>query len=185
MSKIGAQSIRIPESILVSINDGIVEVKGAAGGVMTVPIPKGITVEKQDQNVLVKRDSDEKKVKSLHGLIRVLIHNAVLGVEKNWEKKLEVHGTGFRVKLQGEDLVFEVGYSHQVVFKKIPGITYLVEGTNKIIVRGIDKQLVGQTAYKIKKIRKPDPYKGKGIRFAGEHIKLKPGKKAKTVGATK
>ena len=138
---------------------------------------------KEEKNLIIKRNNNEKKVRSLHGLFRQLISNAISGVEKPWEKKLEVVGTGYTVKLQGEDLVFKIGYSHLVTFKKQPGIKYQVEGNNKVTVAGYDKQLVGQVAYQIKMIRKPDVYKGKGIRYLGEKLRIKPGKKAKAAGA--
>jgi large subunit ribosomal protein L6 len=108
-----------------------------------------------------------------------LVYNAVVGVEKQWTKALEVVGTGYNVKQQGEDVVFKVGYSHPVTFKKQEGVSYKVEGNNKVVVSGIDKQLVGQVAYQMKLVRKPDAYKAKGVRYEGEVIKTKPGKKAK------
>jgi large subunit ribosomal protein L6 len=128
----------------------------------------------------VERANNSKFQKSLHGLFRSLIANAVAGVETPWEKKLEVAGTGFNVKMQGEDLVFKVGYNHPVIFKKVEGVKYTVEGNTKVQVKSIDKQLVGEIAYKIKMIRKPDVYKGKGIKYEGEKLRIKPGKKAKT-----
>jgi large subunit ribosomal protein L6 len=150
---------------------------------MTFVVPMGITLVKEGSNLVVKRKNNEKKIRSLHGLYRQLIGNAVIGVEKPWEKKLEVSGTGYTVKLQGEDLVFKIGYSHLVTFKKQPGVKYAVEGNNKVTVAGQDKQLVGQVAYQIKMIRKPDVYKGKGIKYLGEKLRIKPGKKAKAAGA--
>lgn len=181
MSKIGEKSIPVESGTQVTINDKKVTVTGK-GGTLDVVIPRSITVEQLDTNVLVKRANDSKDSKALHGLVRSLIQNAVTGVTKSWEKKLEVVGTGFKVKMQGEDLLFDIGYSHSVTFKKVDGITFVVDGTNKVNVSGIDKQLVGQIAHQIKSIRKPDPYKGKGIRYAGEVVKLKAGKKAKTAG---
>lgn len=112
-----------------------------------------------------------------------MINNAIVGVEKPWQKRLEVVGTGFNVKVQGNDIVFKVGYSHPVVFKSVSGVTLQVEGNNKVIISGADKQLVGQVAFQIKCIRKPDVYKGKGIRYEGEVLRIKPGKKAKAAGA--
>lgn len=179
MSKIGEKSISIPSSVQIEIKDKTVSVKGKAGE-LAITIPKGLLIEREGDLIKIKRESEQKSLKALHGLYRSLVLNAVVGVEVPWVKKLEVVGTGFNLKLQGEDLVFKVGYSHPVVFKKIDGVKYLVEGNNKVTVSGIDKQLVGQTAYKIKQIRKPDVYKGKGVRYEGEKIRLKPGKKAKT-----
>lgn len=183
MSKIGEKPIILSPAINLSIEDNNVIVKGLQGEVSFV-VPKELTLIREENNLIVKRKNNEKKVRSIHGLYRQLISNAIYGVEKAWEKKLEVVGTGFTVKLQGEDLVFKVGYSHPVVFKKQTGIKYQVEGNNKITVIGHDKQLVGQVAYQIKMIRKPDVYKGKGIRYLGEKLRIKPGKKAKAAGTT-
>ncbi len=184
MSKIGNKLITIGESTEINITDGVVDVKGKEG-TLSIPFPESITVSKTDNTLAVSRISEDRHIKALHGLVRSLLQNAITGVTTPWEKNLEVVGTGYRVKMQGEDLIFDVGLSHQVVFKKVDGVSYRVEGTNKITIKGIDKQLVGQTAHKIKIIKKPDPYKGKGLRYQGEYIKLKPGKKAKTVGAAK
>lgn len=179
MSKIGQKPINIPQSVTVEIIENKISVKGKEGR-LDFSLPRGIAVEKENDTLLCKRSSDSKQQKSLHGLYRSLLANAVSGVEKLWEKKLEVVGTGFNVKLQGEDLVFKVGYSHPVLFKKEEGVKYAVEGSNKISVKGIDKQLVGEIAYKIKMLKKPDAYKGKGIKYDGEKLRIKPGKKAKT-----
>lgn len=178
MSKIGDTPVPISESTQVTISTSSIEVKGKEG-TMTVAIPRFFTVTKEENRLIVAGSADDKKKRAIHGLVRSLLNNAVLGVNKKWEKRLEVHGTGYRVKAQGEDLVFEVGYSHSVVFKKMAGVDFVVEGANKVIVAGIDKQLVGEIAAKIHAIKKPDPYKGKGIRYEGEVLKLKPGKKAK------
>lgn len=182
MSKIGNKHIQIPSGVTVSMNENTLVVKGSQGE-MNIVVPKKLLVEKKEQDLIVTRADDQKKTKSLHGLYRQLIFNAVYGTDKPWEKKLEIVGTGFNVKLQDGDLVMKIGFSHPVVFKKVPQITFRVEGNNKIIVSGIDKQLVGQIAYQIKEVKKPDAYKGKGIRYLGQVIKLKPGKKVKTVGA--
>lgn len=182
MSKIGNKTIDIPASVNVSVNERMVEVRGPEGA-LSIEVPKTISVEKTDTSVTLSRQTEVKYVKALHGLYRQLISNAVEGVVKPWQKRLEIVGTGFNVKMQGEDLSLKVGYSHQVIFHKVEGVKYAVEGNNKIIVSGVDKQLVGQVAHKIKMVRKPDPYKGKGIRYEGEQLKLKPGKKAKTAGA--
>jgi large subunit ribosomal protein L6 len=179
MSKIGMKPIAVPSGVQVQLNDRIVTVKGAKGELITT-LPESLSISQEDSNLVVKRGSEDKKTKSLHGLFRSLVANAVEGVEKNWEKRLEIVGTGFNVKAQGEDVVLKVGFSHTVVVKKIPGISFRIEGNNKLIVVGVDKQLVGQVAYQIKIIRKPDAYKGKGIRYEGEKVRIKPGKKAKT-----
>lgn len=179
MSKIGNKFIPVPTSVQLTISQNEVHVKGAKGEIH-ISYPTSITLEQSQEGLQVKRTSEIKTVKALHGLFRSIIANAVFGVEKAWEKKLEVVGTGFNVKLQGEDLVFKVGYSHPVIFKKMAGITFQVEGTNKFTVAGADKQLVGEISQKIKMLKKPDVYKGKGIRYEGERVRLKPGKKAKT-----
>ena len=182
MSKIGEKPIILSNAVNLTIENGKFSVKGPQGE-MSFDVPNEITLVREENNLTIKRKNNEKKVRSLHGLFRQLISNAISGVEKPWEKKLEVVGTGYTVKLQGEDLVFKIGYSHLVTFKKQPGIKYLVEGNNKVTVAGHDKQLVGQVAYQIKMIRKPDVYKGKGIRYLGEKLRIKPGKKAKAAGA--
>lgn len=179
MSKIGQQPIPVPASVQISIDGNGVTVTGKLGNI-AFTVPNGLKVEKTGETLRVTRKDDTKKLKSLHGLYRNLISNAVKGVEDPWQKRLEVVGTGYNVKLQGEDLVFKVGYSHNVVFKKVSGVSYQVEGNNKVVVSGVDRQFVGQIAYQIKIIKKPDAYKGKGIRYEGERLRIKPGKKAKT-----
>jgi len=180
MSKIGQQAINVSPTVTVTVEDVTVTVKGKEGTV-SLTLPNGIRCEKDatTNEYHIVRRNDTKEMKSLHGLWRSLISNAVVGVEKPWEKKLEVVGTGFNVKMQGEDLVFKVGYSHPVVFKKVNTIKFAVDGTTKVTVSGVDKQLVGEIAHKIKMIKKPDAYKGKGIKYEGEKLRIKPGKKAK------
>ncbi|MBI4004779.1 50S ribosomal protein L6 [Candidatus Roizmanbacteria bacterium] len=179
MSKIGEKLIPVPDSVHVAIQGNTLRVTGKHG-VLSISVPVVLDIHREENSISVKRKTENKSTKSLHGLYRSLIANAVQGVEEPWKKKLEIVGTGYNVKLEGENLVFKVGYSHPVVFKRIAGTIYQVEGNNKVIVSGVDKQLVGQTAYQIKLIRKPDAYKGKGIRFEGERLRIKPGKKAKT-----
>ncbi|MCX7996343.1 MAG: 50S ribosomal protein L6 [Patescibacteria group bacterium] len=178
MSKIGYKEISVPQSTTVTITDRAVTVKGSKGE-LAFAIPPGISVEQTDGILRVRRANERKETKALHGLFRSILANAVRGVESPWEKRLQIVGTGFNVKMEGENLVFKVGYSHLVTFQKPPGVVFKTDGPNKIIVSGIDKQLVGEIAHRIKCIRKPDAYKGKGIRYEGEEIKLKPGKKAK------
>lgn len=178
MSKIGFKQIVIPSSVQVTEDGSTVTVKGGKGE-LSLQLPPGVTIEINSGVINVKRANDRKETRALHGLFRSLLANAVHGVENLWEKRLQIVGTGYNVKMEGEDLVFKVGYSHLVRFKKLPGVAYKVDGSNKVIVSGIDRQLVGEVAYRIKCIRKPDPYKGKGIRYEGEEVKLKPGKKAK------
>lgn len=179
MSKIGQQPIQVPPSVEVGIQDCSVTVKGKEG-TLTITIPQVLNIVKEGDVLVLTRSAEFKKAKAWHGLFRVLIANAVKGVVEPWVKRLEVVGTGYNVKLQGEDLVFKVGYSHNVVFKKVSGVSYQVEGNNKVVVSGVDRQFVGQIAYQIKIIKKPDVYKGKGIRYEGERLRIKPGKKAKT-----
>lgn len=182
MSKIGQKVVPVSSSVVIEIADRVLSVKGT-NGVITITIPPRLEVKKEGETILVRRLAEDKATKSLHGLYRQLIYDAVTGVETPWQKRMEIVGTGFNVKLQGEDLLFKVGYSHPVLFKKTTGIVFKVEGNNKVVVSGADKQLVGQVAHQIKLIRKPDPYKGKGIRYEGEQLRIKPGKKAKAAGA--
>lgn len=183
MSKIGEKPIPILRNTQIIIEKDKVVVKGKEGE-MKIDLPKSIKVIQEKEMILVKRERDDKKTKALHGLIRSLLNNAILGVNNLWQKRLKVVGTGYRAKMQGENLVLEVGFSHPVVFKKVAGIDLSVEEGDTIVIKGVDKQLVGQVAYQIKSIKKPDPYKGKGIRYEDEKIKLKPGKKVKAAGGT-
>ena len=178
MSKIGQKPIEVPSDVLVKIEEDLVKIKGP-NGEKDVFLPAGLTVTLQDNKIIVERVSEQKKVKSLHGLYRQLIDNLIKGVVQPWQKRLEIVGTGYQVRLQGEDLVFKLGYSHPIIFKKQAEVKYQVIGSNTIIVSGVDKQLVGQVAYQIKSLKMPDAYKGKGIRYFGEKLRLKPGKKAK------
>lgn len=179
MSKIGEKPIEVPDLVEVTIESkSHILVKGPKGQ-LGIDIPHEISVTQEGNIIRVMRSKDAKKDKSFHGLVRSLIANAVYGVSEGWSKRLEVVGTGYNVKMQGKDLVFKVGYSHLVEFKADEDITFSTEGNNICIVSGINKQRVGEIAHRIKSIRKPDPYKGKGIRYEGEYIKLKPGKKAK------
>lgn len=181
MSKIGQKPIEVPATVSLTVDGNKIAIKGSQGE-MAIVLPKKIKLVKQENNFLVERNGDEKKTKSIHGLYRQLIDNAVKGVEKPWEKKLKVVGTGFNVKLDKEDLLFKLGYSHPVRFQKVAGIKFQVEGNTKITVLGSDKQLVGEIAYQIKMLKKPDVYKGKGIQYENEKLRIKPGKKAKTAG---
>lgn len=178
MSKIGQKPIEVPNNVSVKIEGNLVKIVGP-NGEKEIVFPDHLKVNFQEGKILVKRVNEEKKSKSLHGLYRQIIANLVKGVSNLWEKKLEIVGTGYQVKLQGEDLVFKLGYSHPIIFKKQEGLKYQVIGNNTIVVSGVDKQLVGQVAYQIKSLKKPDAYKGKGIRYFGEKLRLKPGKKAK------
>jgi len=182
MSKIGTKPVEVPESVNVKVEGSTVIAKGKEGE-LKVMLPKFLEVTREGNILKLICRGQDKKALSQYGLFRQLIFNAVIGVNTPWKKKLEIVGTGYNCKLQGEDLVLKLGYSHPVVFKKIPGVKFQVEGNNKIIVIGADKQLVGQVAYLIKLSKKPDSYKGKGVRYLGEKIKLKPSKKVKATGA--
>ncbi|MFC5951040.1 50S ribosomal protein L6 [Pseudonocardia lutea] len=179
MSRIGKLPITVPSGVDVTIEGRTVTVKGPKGTLShTVIAP--ITVERSDDGVvLVKRPDDERKTKAYHGLSRTLINNLVEGVTKGYEKKLEIVGVGYRVALKGNSLEFALGFSHPVVVQAPEGITFAVESPTRFSVAGIDKQLVGETAANIRKIRKPEPYKGKGVRYAGENVRRKVGKTGK------
>ena len=178
MSKIGERPIEIPTEVQVAKTDKQILIKGKEGEI-ELTLPSSIEIEKENNILRVKTSKSDKKGRSLHGLYRSLLANAVSGVQKSWQKKLEVVGTGYNVKMKGEDLELKVGYSHSVIFPKTEGIKYQVEENNKITVLGANKQLVGQIAYQIKSIKKPDAYKGKGIKYENEILRIKPGKKAK------
>ncbi|WP_084102319.1 50S ribosomal protein L6 [Demequina sp. NBRC 110051] len=178
MSRIGKYPVPVPAGVDVTIDGAVVSVKGPKGTLShTVAAP--ISVEQGETGIEVKRPDDERLSKSLHGLTRTLIANMVEGVTKGYEKKLEIVGTGYRVALKGSDLEFALGFSHPVVVAPPAGITFTVEGPTKFSVAGIDKQQVGEVAANIRKIRKPEPYKGKGVRYAGEQVRRKAGKTGK------
>ena len=179
MSRIGKLPISVPSGVDVSIDGRTVTVKGPKG-TLSHTVIEPITVERDDDGtVLVKRPDDERKSKAYHGLSRTLVNNLVVGVTAGYEKKLEIHGVGYRVALKGSTLEFALGYSHPVVIPAPDGVTFTVETPTRFSVSGIDKQLVGETAANIRKLRKPDPYKGKGVRYAGEVIRRKVGKTGK------
>ncbi len=179
MSRIGIKPIDIPNGVEVKINKGnLVEVKGPKGSLKTQLDPK-MDIKIEDNKVLVNRPNDTKKYKSLHGLTRTLIFNMIEGVTKGYEKKLEIVGTGYRAQKQGKKLVLNLGYSHPIELEEPEGIQIEVPAANQIIVKGIDKQLVGNVAAKIRDYRRPEPYKGKGIKYADEVIRRKAGKTGK------
>lgn len=178
MSRIGRLPIQIPAGVEVKIDGADVAVKGPKGELsLTVASPIEAAVE--DGQVLVTRPNDERQSRSLHGLTRTLIFNNIVGVTEGYKKSLEVVGTGYRVQAKGNSLEFALGFSHPVHFDAPEGITFAVEGQNKITVSGISKQQVGETAANIRKIKPPEPYKGKGIRYEGEHVRRKAGKAGK------
>ncbi len=178
MSRIGRLPIEIPAGVDVTVNGSDVTVKGPKGE-LSLTVKEPITVELADNQVLVTRPNDERESRSLHGLTRTLIANQVLGVTQGYSKGLEVVGTGYRVTARGTAVEFALGFSHPVVVEPPAGITFTVEGNNRMTVSGIDKQAVGEVAANIRKIRKPEPYKGKGVRYAGEVVRRKAGKSGK------
>ena len=179
MSRIGKIPVTIPSGVEITIDGQDVKVKGPKGELaLTVADP--ITVNKEEGQLAVLRPDDERESKSLHGLSRTLINNMVTGVTEGYEKKLELVGVGYRVIAKGPAAVeLSLGYSHSIPFEAPAGITFVVESATKFAVQGIDKQLVGEVAANIRKLRKPEPYKGKGVRYAGEHVRRKVGKAGK------
>lgn len=179
MSRIGVKPIEIPKGVDVQINEEIITVKGPLG-ILTRKLQKGIFLEREDSILRVKRISDEKFYKSLHGLYRTLISNMIEGVTKGFEKVLEIHGTGYRAQIQGNQLILNLGFSHPVNLKIPEGLKVAVEGQNNIIrISGIDKEKVGEFAAYVRSIRKVEPYKGKGIRYQNEIVRKKAGKAGK------
>jgi large subunit ribosomal protein L6 len=177
LSRIGRKPIPIPDGVEVSVEYGQVTVKGPNGTVVQAVHPE-VVVKLENGQVLVERTSSRKFHRALHGLTRSLISNAVTGATKGFEKTLELMGVGYRVQQSGEGIVLNVGYSHTVEVQPLAGVTLTVEGNNRVHVRGTDKQKVGEVAARIRKVRRPNPYKEKGIKYAGEVIRLKPGKSA-------
>jgi large subunit ribosomal protein L6 len=179
MSRIGKLPIAVPSGVDVSIDGRTVTVKGPKG-TLSHTVIEPITVERDDDGVIqLRRPDDERRNKAMHGLSRTLVNNLVVGVTAGYEKKLEIHGVGYRVALKGSTLEFALGFSHPVAIPAPEGITFTVETPTRFSVSGIDKQLVGETAANIRKLRKPDPYKGKGVRYSGEVIRRKVGKTGK------
>ena len=176
MSRIGRLPIDIPAGVTVSVAGQDVAVKGPKGE-LKLAVSNPIEVKVEEGQVLVTRPDDERESRSLHGLTRTLIHNMVVGVTEGYKKELDVNGVGYRVAKEGNKLVMNLGYSHQVVVEEIPGIEIEVPGPNKIIIHGCDKQQVGQFAAEVREKRPPEPYKGKGVRKVGEFIFRKEGKK--------
>lgn len=176
MSRIGRAPIAIPAGVEVKIEaDNVVTVKGPKG-TLTQQFHPNMKIEQQGAEVLVSRPNDAKENRSLHGLTRTLIHNMVVGVTEGYKKELDVNGVGYRVAKEGNKLVMNLGFSHQVTVEEIPGITIEVPGPNKIIINGCDKQQVGQFAAEVREKRPPEPYKGKGIKYTDEVIRRKAGK---------
>jgi len=178
MSRIGRLPIDIPAGVDVKIDGAAVTVKGPKGE-LSLTVASPIEVKLEENQVLVTRPDDERASRSLHGLTRTLINNNIVGVTQGYSKSLEIVGTGYRVAQKGSAIEFALGFSHPVLIEAPAGIAFAVEGNNKVTVSGIDKQLVGETAANVRKIKKPEPYKGKGIRYAGEVVRRKAGKAGK------
>jgi large subunit ribosomal protein L6 len=179
MSRIGKLPITVPSGVDVAIDGRTVTVKGPKG-TLSHTVIEPITIERDETGtVVLKRPDDERRNKAMHGLSRTLVNNLVVGVTNGYEKKLEIHGVGYRVALKGSSLEFALGFSHPVVIEAPEGVTFRVETPTRFSVSGINKQLVGEVAANIRKLRKPDPYKGKGVRYAGEVIRRKVGKTGK------
>src|SRR6188508_3125299 len=177
MSRIGRQPIEPPSGVSVSISPGRVMVNGPLGE-LTQQVPARMQVEQQDTTIVVSRPTERGDDRALHGLTRSLIANMVEGVTSGFQKRLEIQGVGYRAALRGLDLELNVGYSHPVVLKAPQGITFEVPTPTEVLVKGIDKQQVGEIAAEVRKVRPPEPYKGKGIRYEGEYVRRKVGKRA-------
>lgn len=175
MSRIGKKPISLPQGVEITVQDNMVTVKGPKG-TLAQAIPQGITVSKQDDQIVVERAGDSKQDRAYHGLTRALVANMVQGVSTGFERKLELVGVGYRAQLQGKKLIINIGFSHPVEVEPPEGIEFEVPAANKITVKGIDKQLVGNTAAIIRDIRRPEPYKGKGIKYENEVVRRKAGK---------
>ena len=177
MSRIGKRPIEVPAGVIVSVDPGRVTVSGPKGE-LRQDVPTRMKIEQEDGSIVVTRPTERGDDRALHGLTRTLIANMVEGVTNGFEKRLEIQGVGYRAALAGSNLELQVGYSHPVRITPRTGIEFEVPAPTQVIVRGIDKQAVGQTAAEIRKVRPPEPYKGKGIRYEGEHVRRKVGKRA-------
>lgn len=176
MSRIGRMPIEVPNGVTVTVAEGnVVTVKGPKG-TLTKNLHSDMTIKQEGNEILVTRPSDNKNHRALHGLTRSLLNNMVVGVTNGYEKVLEVNGVGYRVQMQGKNLVMNLGYSHNVEMEPVDGITITCPTANQIVISGIDKQVVGEFAAVVRKKRPPEPYKGKGIKYADEHIRRKEGK---------
>jgi large subunit ribosomal protein L6 len=177
MSRIGKQPIELPSGVNVAISPGRVQVNGPLGE-LSQNVPLRMQIEQDDGTLVVKRPTERGDDRALHGLTRSLVANMVEGVTKGFEKRLELQGVGYRVSLRGSDLELNVGFSHPVVIKPPQGISFEVPDATTVLVKGIDKQQVGEIAAQVRKVRPPEPYKGKGIRYEGEYVRRKVGKRA-------
>ena len=179
MSRIGKAPISVPSGVTVTVADGTVAVKGPKGE-LSREIPGALTVRQDGDELLVERPNDERQNRALHGMFRSLVNNMVVGVTQGFQKDLEIVGVGYRAAAKGDTaLDLQLGFSHPVSFEAPEGVTFVVPAPTKIEIHGIDKAVVGQVAANIRSIRKPEPYKGKGVRYAGEHVRRKAGKAGK------
>ncbi len=181
MSRVGRLPIPVPKDVVVKIENGEVAIKGPKGELRQV-LGADISVKQEKEELIVTRANDTRDVRARHGLIRALLANMVTGVTKGFERGIDIVGVGYRAQKTGDKVVLNVGYSHPVEVTPMPGITLAVEGTTKVKITGIDKAAVGLMAAKIKAIKPHDAYKGKGLRYAGEQVRLKPGKAGKAIG---
>jgi large subunit ribosomal protein L6 len=177
MSRIGRKPIEVPTTVSIAISPGRVQVNGPLGE-LSQSVPARMKIEQGEGEITVTRPTERGEDRALHGLTRTLVANMVEGVTKGFEKRLEIQGVGYRASLRGTDLELNVGYSHPVVIKPRPGISFEVPAPTQVVVKGTDKQQVGQTAAEIRAVRKPEPYKGKGIRYQDEFVRRKVGKRA-------
>ncbi len=184
MSRIGRLPITVPSGVTVDIKDSQVTIKGPKGEITQTFLPS-ISIKKDEGKLIVERPSDDKEHRALHGLTRSILNNMVTGVTKGWEKTLEIVGVGFRAEKSGQKVIFRVGFSHTIEVVPLPGISLELDGPNRVRVIGVNKETVGEMAAEIRAIRPPDAYKGKGIRYAGELVRIKPGKAGKAVGKGK
>ena len=184
MSKVGKKPIIIPENVTVDIDPTTnkVTIKGTKG-VLTKTFDKRISIKVQENTIIVERNSDEKEVKKLHGLVRSLINNMIIGVSQGFVKRLELNGVGYKASINGNKLILNLGFTHPIVFEPLDGIEFNLPAETIIEVRGVDKETVGLMASKIRHARKPDPYKGKGVKYAGEILRKKSGKALGKAGA--
>jgi large subunit ribosomal protein L6 len=175
MSRIGKRPIPIPDKVTVTIDGRTITVKGSKGELKRT-LPEGVTLKQEDGQILVERINESRMARERHGLCRTLVANMVEGVSQGYERKLEIQGVGYRAAVQGANLNLNMGYSHPVLIEPPAGIAFVVEGNTNVTVSGIDKELVGNTAAKVRAVRPPEPYKGKGIRYQGEKVRRKVGK---------
>ncbi len=178
MSRIGKRPIPVPAKVTVTIDGQQVTIKGPKGELSRV-LPNEVSVEQVDGEVQVKRRDESRPARQRHGLCRTLVANMVEGVSQGFQRRLEIQGVGYRAQVQGKNLVLNMGYSHPVTIEPPPGIEFVVENNVNIIVSGVDKEIVGNTAARVRAVRKPEPYKGKGIRYQGEQVRRKAGKSGK------